>query len=185
MFASNQTACQRKKPSPDENRCSSPVKPTTTPHTRLARALRSSLKITSASFARHFVLDGPRACLKVSGYEVIGRARGDLGAKFAANVRVYIWDALSSVTFFPFRNPRPRPWSMFKAPGLLLVSRKITLMFFFVCFSFSFQSQTPFHSVLGWPLGMSALGSYKLMLGQEHCSWEPKIMFPFLRIWPF
>ena len=57
MFASNQTACQRKKTSPDENLCSSPVKPTTTPHTRLARALRSSLKITSASFARRFVLD--------------------------------------------------------------------------------------------------------------------------------
>ena len=31
MFASNQTACQRKKTSPDENLCSSPVKPTTTP----------------------------------------------------------------------------------------------------------------------------------------------------------
>ena len=29
--ASNQTACQRKKTSPDENLCSSPVKPTTTP----------------------------------------------------------------------------------------------------------------------------------------------------------
>ena len=29
-----------------------------TPHTRLARALRSSSKITSASFARRFVLDG-------------------------------------------------------------------------------------------------------------------------------
>ena len=58
MFASNQTACQRKKTSDDENLCSSPVKPTTTPHTRLARALRSSLKITSASFARRFVLDG-------------------------------------------------------------------------------------------------------------------------------
>ena len=58
MFASNQTTCQRKKTSPDENRCSSPVKPTTTPHTRLARAFRSSLKITSASFARRFVLDG-------------------------------------------------------------------------------------------------------------------------------
>ena len=29
-----------------------------------------------------------RACLKVSGYKVIGRARGDLGAKFAANVQV-------------------------------------------------------------------------------------------------
>ena len=58
MFALNQTACQRKKTSPDENLCSSPVKPTTTPHTRLARALRSSLKITSASFARRFVLDG-------------------------------------------------------------------------------------------------------------------------------
>ena len=50
-----------KKTSPDENLCSSPVKPTTTPHTRLrevARALRSSLKITSASFARRFVPDG-------------------------------------------------------------------------------------------------------------------------------
>ena len=60
MFASNQTACHAssKKSSPDENLCSSPVKPTTTPHTRLARALRSSLKITSASFARRFVLDG-------------------------------------------------------------------------------------------------------------------------------
>ena len=58
MFASNQTACQRKKTSDDENLCSSPVKPTTTPHTRLARALRSSLKIRSASFARRFVLDG-------------------------------------------------------------------------------------------------------------------------------
>ena len=58
MFASNQTACQRKKTSPVENLCRSPVKPTTTPHTRLARALRSSLKITSASFARRFVLDG-------------------------------------------------------------------------------------------------------------------------------
>ena len=31
-----------------------------------------------------------RACLKVSGYEVIGRARGDLGANFGANVRVKI-----------------------------------------------------------------------------------------------
>ena len=31
MFASNQSACQRKKTSPDENLCSSPVKPTTTP----------------------------------------------------------------------------------------------------------------------------------------------------------
>ena len=31
MFASNQTACQRKKTSPVENLCSSPVKPTTTP----------------------------------------------------------------------------------------------------------------------------------------------------------
>ena len=58
IFASNQTACQRKKTSPNENLCSSPVKPTTTPHTRLARALRSSLKITSASFPRRFVLDG-------------------------------------------------------------------------------------------------------------------------------
>ena len=29
-----------------------------------------------------------RGCLKVSGYKVIGRARGDLGAKFAANVQV-------------------------------------------------------------------------------------------------
>ena len=45
MFASNQTACQRKKTSPDENLCSSPVKPSTTPHTRLARALRSSLNL--------------------------------------------------------------------------------------------------------------------------------------------
>ena len=51
----------KKKTSPDENLCSSPVKPTTTPHTRLrevAQALRSSLKITSASFARRFVPDG-------------------------------------------------------------------------------------------------------------------------------
>ena len=31
MFASNQTACQRKKTSPVENLCSSPVKPTATP----------------------------------------------------------------------------------------------------------------------------------------------------------
>ena len=103
-----------------------------------------------------------RACLKVSGYEVIGRARGDLGAKFAANVRVYIWDALSSVTFFPFRNPLSRPWSMFKAPGLLLVSRKITLMFFFCLFFFFFFNPKRLFTVLGWPLGMSALGSYKL-----------------------
>ena len=29
-----------------------------------------------------------RACLKVSGYKVLGRARGDLGAKFAADVQV-------------------------------------------------------------------------------------------------
>ena len=33
MFASNQTACQRKKTSPGENLCSSPVKPTTRPPT--------------------------------------------------------------------------------------------------------------------------------------------------------
>ena len=36
---------------------------------------------------RTFVPDH-RACLKVSGYKVIGRARGDLWAKFAPNVQV-------------------------------------------------------------------------------------------------
>ena len=48
----------KKKTSPDENLCSLPVEPTTTPFLRLAQALRSSLKITSSSFARRFILDG-------------------------------------------------------------------------------------------------------------------------------
>ena len=48
---------------------------------KIARATRKGLKEASLQ-------DGHRACLKVSGYKVIGRARGDLGAKFAANVQV-------------------------------------------------------------------------------------------------
>ena len=64
--------------------------------------------------------------------------------------------------FFTFRNPLSRPSSMFKVPRLLLVFRKVALMFF-VCFSFSFFfNPKRLFTVLGRPLGMSALGSYKL-----------------------
>ena len=43
--------------------------------------------VSSSSFTLVSVYYYERwACLKVSGYEVIGRARGDLRTKFAANV---------------------------------------------------------------------------------------------------
>ena len=40
--------------------------------------------------------------------------------------------------FYHFEALWSRPWSLFKAPGLLLVSRKITLMFFVCLFFFFF-----------------------------------------------
>ena len=43
-----------------------------------------------------------RACLKVSGYEVIGRARGDLGENFGANVRVKMKFIDLPLYFFDF-----------------------------------------------------------------------------------
>ena len=58
MFASNQTACQRKKTSPDENLCSSPVKPTTTPPHSPCSSTSKLLEDHKCFFARRFVLDG-------------------------------------------------------------------------------------------------------------------------------